>query len=43
VGRKWGVVWGFASKLMPHIWSIAHMELDKSPPLAPNAPGGAYN
>jgi len=32
-GRKWGLVWGFASKLMPHIWSILHMELDKSPPL----------
>jgi len=47
VGRKWGLVWGFASKLMPHISrSIVHMELDKSPPLAPYAPGGgggAYN
>jgi len=46
VGRKWGLVWGFALKLMPHMWSIVRMELDKSPPLAPYAPGGgggAYN
>jgi len=45
-GRKWGLVWGFASKLMPHIWSIVHMKFNKSPPPAPYAPGGeggAYN
>ena len=40
MGRKWGLVWEFTSKLMPHVWSIVHMELDEFPPLAPYAPGG---
>ena len=36
---------GFASKLMPHIWGIVPVKLDKSAPLAPYASGwgGAYN